>query len=301
MQLKSLSKCSGTRKNLSNIFENYENGRCNLCETKSRYISNALGVCLKCIRENPAEALALAMLAHKKSRTEFGLPETPPKDPKGISCNICVNKCRIPDNGIGYCGLRKNSNNMIVGVSTEKGKLSWYLDSLPTNCVGNWVCPGGTGAGYPEYACKPRPETGHKNMAVFFQACSFNCLFCQNWHFKHDTLKPGTRVIGDLISDIDDKTSCICYFGGDPSPQILFSLKASKSALEENRGRILRICWETNGSMNKKYLDQMLEIAMASGGCIKFDLKAWDENLHIALTGTTNKRTFENWELCCIR
>ncbi|MDH3383809.1 MAG: radical SAM protein, partial [Deltaproteobacteria bacterium] len=30
-------------------------------------------------------------------------------------------------------------------------------------------------------------------------------------------------------------------------------------------------------------------------GCIKFDLKAWDESLHIALTGITNRRTLSNF------
>jgi hypothetical protein len=47
--------------------------------------------------------------------------------------------------------------------------------------------------------------------------------------------------------------------------------------------------------MAKSLLDEMVELALNSGGCIKFDLKAWDENLHIALTGITNKRTIENF------
>jgi pyruvate formate lyase activating enzyme len=47
--------------------------------------------------------------------------------------------------------------------------------------------------------------------------------------------------------------------------------------------------------MNKHILDRMIELALKSGGCIKFDLKAWNEDLHIALTGVTNKRTVENF------
>jgi len=269
--------------------------QCNLCSTTSSFISEELGVCLKCIRERPEDALPLAMGAHTKSRVAFGLPEKPPKDPQGIPCNICVNECRIPENGIGYCGLRKNKGGKITGISSEKGKLSWYHDPLPTNCVGDWVCPGGIGAGYPKYAYCSGPETGYKNLAVFFYACSFNCLYCQNWQFKHETFKPHTTTVRNLVSDIDERTSCVCYFGGDPVPQLPFALKASRLALDENKGRILRICWETNGSMHERLLDEMLQITLNSGGCIKFDLKAWDENLHIALTGTTNKRTIENF------
>ena len=52
----------------------------------------------------------------------------------------------------------------------------------------------------------------------------------------------GTIPLEKLLSDIDRKTSCICYFGGNPSSQLPFALKASKLALERNEGRILRIC-----------------------------------------------------------
>jgi pyruvate formate lyase activating enzyme len=38
-----------------------------------------------------------------------------------------------------------------------------------------------------------------------------------------------------------------------------------------------------------------MELALDSGGCVKFDLKASDLNLHRALTGITNKRTLENF------
>jgi pyruvate formate lyase activating enzyme len=41
----------------------------------------------------------------------------------------------------------------------------------------------------------------------------------------------------------------------------------------------------------------MAELSLNSGGCIKFDLKAWDEGLHIALCGVGNKRTLENFQL----
>jgi pyruvate formate lyase activating enzyme len=267
-----------------------------VCNTSSYDIAYELGVCLTCIREKPEEALPLAMEIHKRSRAAFGLPEEPPKDPEGIPCNICVNECRIPAGGRGFCGVRANKEGKLEGVTSEEGKLSWYHDPLPTNCVADWVCPGGTGAGYPAHANCPGPEYGFTNLAVFFHACSFNCLYCQNWHYRNDTLKPETRTINDLVSDVDSKTACICYFGGDPTPQLPFALKASETALNANKDRILRICWESNGSMNRAYMKRMIKLSLESGGSIKFDLKAWDENLHKALTGITNKRTVDNFK-----
>jgi pyruvate formate lyase activating enzyme len=269
--------------------------QCRLCNVISNRTSKELRVCLKCIREKPEDALPSVMHAHGKVRRTFDLPERPPKAPGGLPCDICVNECRIPEDGMGYCGLRRNVKGRLEGVSPNEGKLSWYHDPLPTNCVTDWVCPGGTGSGYPEYAHSSGPEYGYKNLAVFFHACSFNCLYCQNWHFRNETLRSGTNSAEELAAAVDAKTSCICYFGGDPTPQLPFAITASRLALEKNRGRLLRICWETNGCMERSLLDQMTELSLNSGGCIKFDLKAWDENLHMALTGISNKRTLENF------
>lgn len=269
--------------------------QCVICGKSSHVISRALNLCLDCIRGNPEQAIEIIEDAHATSRNPFGLPLRPPRDTNGIPCNICVNECRIPEDQLGYCGLRKNVHGKLVGVSPDEGNLSWYHDPLPTNCVGDWVCPGGCGAGYPEYAYSEGPEYGYKNLAVFFQACSFNCLFCQNWHFREEVLHARKRHVEELVNSVDKKTSCICYFGGDPTPQLPFAIKASRLALKQNRNRTLRICWESNGSMNKGLLTQMIELSLTSGGCIKFDLKSWNENLNIALTGVTNKRTQENF------
>ncbi len=254
-----------------------------------------LGVCLPCIRRQPQAAVEIALRAHRQSRLEFGLPPGPPDSPGGLACNVCVNRCRMAENEMGYCGLRRNQNGRLVGPTSNAAKLSWYHDPLPTNCVASWVCPGETGAGHPQFAYRRGAETGFKNLAVFFQACSFNCLFCQNWHFRHETLTSPYRTVEELVADADERTSCICYFGGDPAPQMRFAIKAAKQARESAAGRILRICWETNGSVNPDLLDEVLDIAVDSGGCVKFDLKTRDSSLHVALTGVTNQRTLDNF------
>jgi pyruvate formate lyase activating enzyme len=130
---------------------------------------------------------------------------------------------------------------------------------------------------------------------VFYEACSFDCLFCQNWHFRERSLKEGRVSAGELAAQVNDRTTCICYFGGDPAPQIAHSLAASRKAVESREGKALRICWETNGSMHPGFLEQMIDISLETGGCIKFDLKAWNEELHKALCGVSNGRTIENF------
>ncbi|GAG69008.1 unnamed protein product, partial [marine sediment metagenome] len=62
--------------------------------------------------------------------------------------------CKIPKGEKGYCGLRKNVDDKIIGPTKNLASLSFYHDNLPTNCVANWVCPGGTGTGFPKHISK---------------------------------------------------------------------------------------------------------------------------------------------------
>jgi pyruvate formate lyase activating enzyme len=270
---------------------------CINCGKESKLIAKGLQVCLNCIRNDFEKVLPRIQKVHDKSRMEFDLPTKPPKDPSGVMCNLCVNECKIPEGERGFCGLRENRDGKLRGGGKEEGNLSWYYDPLPTNCVADWVCAGGSKAGYPEFSHSPGPEYGYKNLAVFYQACSFNCLFCQNWHFRREVYSKRKSTAEQLADCVDDRTSCICYFGGDPTPQIQHAIEASKIALEKSKSKILRICWETNGAMNPHFLEKMADLSLKSGGCIKFDLKAFDENLNIALCGVTNKRTLQNFEM----
>jgi len=269
---------------------------CRTCGKEVGELSQTLPVCLDCLRSGKETVKPFIEKAHHRSRIPFQLVTAPPREASGTLCQICVNRCQIGENGWGYCGLRTRKDGVLQGVSKREGNVSWYYDGLPTNCVADWVCPGGTGAGYPQYAHTHGPEYGFKNLAVFYYGCSFNCLFCQNWTHRERGWDRKRFTPEELAQAVDERTSCICYFGGDPTPQLPHSIEVSKRALERATGRILRICWETNGSMNPNLLDQMVDVSLESGGCIKFDIKAWNDSLHMALCGITNARTKENFE-----
>ena len=271
--------------------------RCHVCGSRSPLIATSLGTCAPCIRAAPSGLDLHLARVHEGTRRAFGLPAEPPRDPGGILCDLCANQCRIPPGETGYCGLRGNVNGRLVGGGPRRGNLSWYFDPLPTNCVADWVCPAGTGAGYPAWCYRDGPEHGYTNLAVFYQACSFNCLGCQNWHYREAARDRAGITPAQLAAKIDSRTACVCYFGGDPSPQFPHSLATSVLARRRSAGRILRICWETNGSMHPRWLRKAMAIALESGGCIKFDLKAWDDRIHRALTGFSNQWTLENFRL----
>jgi pyruvate formate lyase activating enzyme len=254
---------------------------CDVCHRTSPYISSAIGICGECLLKHFHKARSNLRVVHADSRAEFNLPAQPPRASKGIRCNICCNECVIGENEYGYCGLRTVKGNKLVHLAgiPARGFLHWYRDPVPTNCVADWVCGG-------------EQHRGCHNLAVFYASCTMNCLFCQNWHFRQ--MSPAKmKLIGakSLASEANSRTFCVCYFGGDPASQMPHALAVSRYLSQQG----VRICWETNGTMHPKLLDAALQYSFETGGCIKFDLKAFDDELHLALTGVSNRRTLENF------
>ncbi|MBN1754750.1 radical SAM protein [bacterium] len=230
------------------------------------------------------------MKVHYYARREAGLPVEPPFTEGGVECEYCINHCSIGEGEIGYCGFRTNRGGMME--DPVGGYLDWYYNSLPFSCVAHWVCPGCSGSGYPEFSGSKGPEIGYKNLGVFYHTCTFNCLFCLNHYYKASF---GQQVTPQQVVDkIDERTNCICFYGGDPASQITHALRTARLARAKNRH--LRICWETNGSSSPGYIKRMLELSLESGGILKIDLKAWNENLNLAICGVSNRNTLVNLE-----
>lgn len=268
---------------------------CLLCDQPLTCISTGIGICPSCARLHPEEARKHIELVHAASRESFGLPTKPAANPEGIECKLCFHKCKPGRNQKGYCGVRHGSKYSFKNDGRSRALVSFYYDPLPTNCVADWVCAGGTGAGYPEFSHEDGPEVGFYNLAVFFEACNFNCLYCQNWTFKKNQLSPRWSNLETLEQAVNINTSCICFFGGDPGPQLPYAVRLSEAVRAKHPDRILRICWETNGSMHRSWLRKMARLSCESGGCIKVDLKAWAPGIHRALTGFDNKAVLDNF------
>jgi pyruvate formate lyase activating enzyme len=271
--------------------------KCHRCQKDSPLIAQTIGYCVDCIRSHFDEIEHHIREVHRRNRERDGLPQEPPRAPEGRPCPICSNECRIPPGKKGFCGIYENRDGKLTPITSSRlqGVVHWYYDALPTNCCAAWVCPGCSSAGYPHTSYAPGPEYGYQNLAVFYCACNFDCLFCQNWTYRRYLKNPAPSPVEDLARAVDDKTSCICFFGGDPTPQVIHALRASRMAVQENAGRVLRICWETNGGASPAIIDQMARISLTSGGCIKVDLKAFSEGVHVALCGVSNHQTLENF------
>lgn len=254
---------------------------CRLCGRRDRLIAGMLGLCRACIAARPEEARNIAASSHCAGRRVFGLPLEPPQTPGGVRCSLCSQECRIGEGERGYCGLRTVKNGRLVHLAgtPEQGLLSWYRDPLPTNCVADPFCAG-------------HDRQGYHNLAVFYESCTFDCLYCQNWHYRETDPVRSRKISAQELADAaNSRTFCVCYFGGDPASQMSHALAAARLLAE----RGVAICWETAGSASSRLMDRAVELSLHSGGTVKFDLKAFDAGLHYALTGASNVQTLANF------
>lgn len=217
----------------------------------------------------------------------------PPRAEGGVNCPLCAHQCVMGEGEMGYCGLRTVRDGRLrhLAGTPDRGLLHWYRDPLPTNCVAMWVCAG-------------RNQPGYHNLAVFYGSCTLNCLYCQNWHYR-DMLPTGGQIAADrraarpakrgvsaaeLAAAATARTFCVCFFGGDPASQMPHALASATLLAKQG----VTICWETSGAANPRLMARAVDLSLRSNGTVKFDLKAYNERLHLALTGVSNHQALEN-------
>lgn len=262
---------------------------CASCGRTDPLISESMGACAACLRSGASDALEAASALRAGRRARFDLPAEVPRSPGGIVCEACMNACRLAEGETGWCGARAARDGRVEPLAGEgAAHVDWYLDPLPTNCVAAGSCAAAS------------EGRGRSNLAVFYNGCGFDCAFCQNWHHRH--MAAGPRTSDELARAARDPgVACICHFGGDPAPHHEHALAASERAVCHGRNDVPRVCWETNGSMSRSVLERVIDSSERTGGTVKFDLKAWSEPLHEALTGVSNRQTLSNFRILATR
>jgi pyruvate formate lyase activating enzyme len=251
---------------------------CTLCGINMA--AKKIGICGSCLRTTNQTDRLISL--HAETRKSWRLPGTPPQNSGGKQCRICASACTLAEGQSGYCGVRENREGRIVSaVPNQNALLYAYLDPLPTNCCAAWFCPGSREPGY--------------NLAVFFYGCNFDCLFCQNASHKLVHTAPICTEEELLTRACAPGVRCLCFFGGSPEPQLPFALRLAQRIQRES-DNAPHICWEWNGAGNPRLIERAAWLSLQTGGVVKFDLKAFHPSLHIALCGTGNQRTLENFQ-----
>ena len=251
---------------------------------EERIVSQSIGVCSVCISN---DVQSKAQETHEKLRKRDGLVPRIPTTGK-TTCDECGNHCKLNEGDIGFCNLRTVRDSVVVDKFTGQAVVSWYFDPLPTNCVADWVCP-----------VTNERELGIgrkrlKNLAVFYGSCNSDCLFCQNSSYRAMMAQGKPLLTAQELANVaDEYTACVCYFGGDPACNPAHSLETSKLL---NQKRRVRVCYETNGNISKKWIDRIASIISDTGGTLKFDIKAVSPKLYRTMTGVSNSAMLRNFK-----
>ena len=147
----------------------------------------------------------------------------------------------------------------------------------------------------------PAPPSSY---TVFFAGCNFKCLNCQNWSIScHPDIDSGIRGFIDpaaLAAECVDRLHSVdaMLIGAD---RIFFSggapdihLPYIEAVVEEAR-RLrpeTKINFDTNGYLTQESFERVLAFATS----VTFDLKAFDDGVHHALTGAAVTPVLRNAE-----
>jgi pyruvate formate lyase activating enzyme len=270
---------------------------CYGCNAQGNLISETIGLCRDCIEDDFERHHAHLEGVHRRVRADFDMPLMSPREPDGLACDVCARSCSMIPGQSGYCSVRHNIGGDIAIDSETAGAAYVELrhDPLPGSCGASFACPGCSAAGFPKYSYSRGAESGYKCLVVNYNSCNFNCLFCQHWSFREKATAEYLMTPEQVVQQIDDSVACLCFTGGDSAPQIEHALQVAELAARETRGRILRLCWETNGSQRHSYIQRIARLAFESGGLIKIELKAFSPKIHYALCGISNRQVLNNF------
>jgi pyruvate formate lyase activating enzyme len=148
----------------------------------------------------------------------------------------------------------------------------------------------------------PAPPSSY---TVFLAGCNFKCLNCQNWSIScYPDIEAGVRGYVDpaaLAAECVDRLFSLegALIGAD---RIFFSGGAADIHLpyvEEvvRQARLLRPETKVNFDTNGYLIEESLERLLAFTTSVTFDIKAFDDEVHRALTGASVVPVLRNAEL----
>ena len=140
---------------------------------------------------------------------------------------------------------------------------------------------------------------------VFTAGCNFKCLQCQSWTtsqypdngYAQRGYEDPKTLAEECVQALDSfpakliGADRISFSGGEPTIHLPYVEKV----VEESRkiDPDTKINFDTNGYMSEKSLERVLSFSTS----ITYDLKAYHEEVHLALTGASSKPVLRNAEV----
>jgi len=141
-----------------------------------------------------------------------------------------------------------------------------------------------------------------ESYTVFMAGCNYKCLNCQNWTisqypdngFRQRGYENPKELAEECVNKLNSLSAKlmgadrIFFSGGEPTIHLPYIEKAVEEARQINPDT--KINFDTNGYMTEESLQRVLAFTTS----ITYDLKAYKDEVHHALTGASSKPVLRN-------
>lgn len=141
-----------------------------------------------------------------------------------------------------------------------------------------------------------------KSYTIFMSGCNYKCLGCQNWTISQypdsqssirGFVDPGelAREAVEAINSPEGRligADRIFFSGGSPTPSLPYVEKVVEEARKLDAG--MKMNYDTNGFLTRESLERVLEFTTS----ITYDIKAYHDDVHRALTGAPVEPVLRN-------
>jgi pyruvate formate lyase activating enzyme len=143
-----------------------------------------------------------------------------------------------------------------------------------------------------------------ESYTVFMAGCNFKCLNCQNWTisqypdngYKQRGYEDPHKLAEECVNRLDSLSGRVMgadrifFSGGEPTIHLPYIEKVIEEARKLRPDT--KVNFDTNGYMTEESLERILAFTTS----ITYDLKAYDEELFLALTGASSRPVLRNAE-----
>ncbi|MDP2940765.1 MAG: AmmeMemoRadiSam system radical SAM enzyme [Candidatus Omnitrophota bacterium] len=168
-------------------------------------------------------------------------------------CHLCAHRCRIAEQGLGFCGVRQNIGGTLYALTYGK-VIAAHIDPVEKK---------------PLYHFLP----GSLSFSIAAVGCNFHCGFCQNWEISQSSFRDNSGFGGEEIpaqeivrQAVENKCRSISYTYTEPTIFFEFALDIAKLAKATGLYNI----FVTNGYMAKAALETIRPYLDAANVDLKF-------------------------------